>query len=141
MLMTNATEVRKEWSSIIDGVVHDKPIFIKRTRDKMWLSNLSVMEDILSVVRFTAEKLLEEDGSVTLSLNEIELIENGPTEESARLALGSAILNYAKDYYDDFSFWSKAPNRKQHIPYVFKALLADDAEIIGEEIICQDGKN
>ncbi|MDD3402777.1 MAG: hypothetical protein PHQ72_05400 [Hespellia sp.] len=141
MLMTNATEVRKEWSSIIDGVVHDKPIFIKRTRDKMWLSNLSIMKDILSVVKYTAERFVEEDGSVTLSLNEIELIENAPTEALARVGLGNAILNYSNDFYEDFSYWSKAPNRKQHIPYVFKALLADDAEIIGDEIICLDGKN
>ena len=40
MLMEQATTVRKEWSTICDGVIHDKPIFIKRTRDKMWFSNL-----------------------------------------------------------------------------------------------------
>ena len=33
MLATSATEVRKEWSSVLDSVVRDKPQFIKRTRD------------------------------------------------------------------------------------------------------------
>lgn len=47
MLATSATEVRKEWSSVLDSVVRDKPQFIKRTRDKMWLSNLDIMNDIL----------------------------------------------------------------------------------------------
>ena len=37
MLMEQATTVRKEWSSVCDSVIHDKPKFIKRTRDKMWL--------------------------------------------------------------------------------------------------------
>ena len=35
MLMEQATNVRKQWSSVCDSVIHDKPKFIKRTRDKM----------------------------------------------------------------------------------------------------------
>ena len=35
----------------------------------------------------------------------------------------------------------KAPNRKGHIPYVFKALITDDPRKIGECIVCQDGKS
>ena len=76
MLLEQATTVRKEWSSVCDSVIHNKPKFIKRTRDKMWLSNLETMEEILKAYRFTAEKFLEEDGSITLSLREIDLIEN-----------------------------------------------------------------
>ena len=36
MLMEQATTVRKEWSAVCDSVIHEKPKFIKRTRDKMW---------------------------------------------------------------------------------------------------------
>lgn len=32
MLMEQATTVRKEWSSVCDSVIHEKPKFIKRTR-------------------------------------------------------------------------------------------------------------
>jgi hypothetical protein len=39
-------------------------------------------------------KIIEEDGSVTLSLNEIDLVENGSDEQSARINLGKAILEY-----------------------------------------------
>ena len=141
MLMEQATEVRKQWSSVCDSVVHDKPKFIKRTRDRLWFSNLDVMEDILAAYTFTAQKFLEKDGSVTLSLNEIDLIENGRDESAARLALAGAILEYAMDYYNDYDLYSHAPNRKKHIPYVFKALIMDSPEKIGESIICQDGKN
>ena len=69
MLMENATNVRKEWSSVVDSVMHDKPKLIKRTRDRMWLSNLETMKEILDIYIFTAEKYTEPDGSVTLSLN------------------------------------------------------------------------
>ena len=141
MLMEKATEVRKEWSSICDSVIHDKPKFIKRTRDKMWFSNLDTMAEILEAYLFTAKRFVEEDGSITLSLNEIDLVENGTEESSARYALGNAILEYAMEYYNDYAFYSRSPNRKGHVPYIFKALIMDDPQKIGESILCQDGKN
>lgn len=141
MLAINATEVRKEWSSVVDSVVRDKPTFIKRTRDKMWLSNLDTMEEILDAYSFTAEKFLDDAGTVTLSLNEIDLIENAPTEAEAKKLLAKSIMEYAEEYYKNYSFYSKAPNRKKHIPYVFKALITDDIEKLEESIVCHDGKN
>ncbi len=141
MLMEQATTVRKEWSSVCDSVVHNKPKFIKRTRDKMWFSNLETMEEILKAYKFTAERWIEEDASVTLSLNEIDLVENGENEQAARLNLGKAILEYSANYYEEYELYSHSPNRRQHIPYIFKALIMDNPEKIGEEIECQDGEN
>ena len=141
MLVEKATMVRKEWSAICDSVIHEKPRFIKRTRDKMWFSNLDTMAEILKAYTFTAQKFVESDNSITLSLNEIDLIENGNDEDSARYALGNAILNYSFDYYKDYSFYSHSPNRKAHVPYIFKALIMDNAKDIGDSIICQDGEN
>jgi hypothetical protein len=141
MLMEQATMVRKEWSSVCDSVIHGKPKFIKRTRDKMWFSNLETMEEILSGYSFSAERYVEEDGTVTLSLNEIDLIENGTTEQQAREALGVSILEYSTEFYNHYELYSKSMNRKGHIPYIFKALIMDDAKKIGESIQCQDGKN
>ena len=141
MIMEKATDVRKEWSSICDCVIHDKPKFIKRTRDRMWFSNLDTMAEILKAYLFTAQKFVEEDGSITLSLNEIDLIENGSNEASARLALGKDILEYSMEYYDNYALYSRSPNRKGHIPFIFKALIMDDPQEIGEGILCHDGKN
>lgn len=140
MLMEQATNVRKEWSSFCDGVIHEKPIFIKRTRDKMWFSNLDTMSEILKAYSFTAYRYVEEDGSVTLSMNEIDLVENGADEQLARLALARAILDYSEEYYQNYELYSHAPNRKEHVPYIFKALIMDNPEEIGESIQCQDGK-
>ena len=55
MLMEKATTVRKEWSAVCDSVIHNKPKFIKRTRDKMWFSNLETMSEILEAYQFTAK--------------------------------------------------------------------------------------
>lgn len=141
MMATSATEVRKEWSSVLDSVVRDKPQFIKRTRDKMWLSNLDIMGEILDAYKFTAEKYIEDDGSVTLSLNEIDLVENASTEAEAKKLLAQSIMEYAEEYYNNFSYYNAAPNRKKHVPYIFKALIMDDIMKIGECIECHDGKN
>jgi hypothetical protein len=141
MLTVNATDVRRDWSLVIDDVVRKRPKFIKRTRDYMILSDLNLFENILVVYKFTAQSFIEDDGSITLSLNEIDLIENASTETEAKLALAQAILQYAQDYYNEFQLWSTAPNRKNHIPYVLKALIIDDAHKIGDSIQCQRGKN
>ena len=136
----NATDVRKEWSSVVDATVRVKPQFFKRTRDYVFLSDFRFMEDLLAGYSYSAVRMAEEDGSVTLALNEIDLVENGKDEEDARTKLASAILEYAEDYYSDFSYWGSAPNRKSHIPYVFKALFIGDIQKIGESIQCQAGK-
>ena len=141
MLMEKATTVRKEWSAVCDSVIHNKPKFIKRTRDKMWFSNLETMAEILEAYQFTAKKFIEEDNSVTLSLNEMDLVENGKDEQEARLNLANAILEYSMEYYNEYEMYSHSPNRKKHIPYIFKALIIDNSEKIGEIIQCQDGKN
>ena len=141
MLMEQATTVRKEWSAVCDSVIHEKPKFIKRTRDKMWFSNLETISEILEAYYFTATRYIEGDNSVTLSLNEIDLVENGKDEQEARLNMGKAILEYALDYYNEYEMYSHSSNRKKHIPYIFKALIIDSPEKIGDILQCQDGKS
>ncbi|MCM1261774.1 MAG: hypothetical protein NC313_03560 [Butyrivibrio sp.] len=141
MIMEQATTVRKEWSTICDSVIHEKPKFIKRTRDKMWFSNLETMIEILEAYHYTAQKYVEDDGSITLSLNEMDLVENGKNEKEARLNLAQSIMEYALEYYDNYQLYAHSPNRKAHMPYVFKALITDNPETIGGMIQCQDGKS
>ena len=140
MLTMNATDVRKNWSEVSESVIREKPQFIKKTRDYMMLSNVEFMNVLLSGYQFTAVKYVESDGSVTLSLNEIDLVENADSEEEAIKAMSASILEYAVDFYKDFNFWSSANNKKSEIPYVFKALVLDDVAKIGECIKCQVGE-
>ena len=141
MITLNATDVRKEWSMIIDKAIREKPQFFKRTRDYMMLSDINFLETLLTAYNFKADKYVEEDGSITLSLKEIDLAENGITEEEVKQKLAQSILVYSEDFYNDFNYWSSSPNRKSHIPYVFKALILGDSNKIKELIECQNGKN
>lgn len=58
----------------------------------MWLSNLEIMQDILETYQFTAIRFVEDDRSVTLSLNEIDIVENRKDDKEVRLKIGKAIL-------------------------------------------------
>ena len=140
MTTISATQARNEWSTMIDSVIREKPKFIKRTRDYMFLSDIGIIENLLTAYTFHAEIFSEDDGSITLSLDEIDLVENGPNQHDTLLKLSAAILEYAKDYYEDFSYWSKG-SRKLHIPYVLKALILNDPQKIGGFIQCRHGES
>lgn len=135
----NATDVRRDWSLVIDSVVREKPAFIKRTRDELFLSDISAVALLLEAYEFNAIIYAEDDGSITLSLEEIDLVENAPSESEAIIQLSKSIQEYANDYYNDFSYWCRG-NRKSHFPYVLKALILNDADKIGGLIKCHHGK-
>ena len=141
MLTMNATDVRKEWSTVLDNTIRQKPQFIKRTRDYLMLADIRFLDMILSNITYTAAKFIEDDGSTTLSLENLDLIENAPTEKEAIIALSKSILEYSEDFYNEFNLMMSAPNRKGHVPYVFKALILNDITKIGELIVCHDGEN
>ena len=141
MLTLNATDVRKEWSMVIDNAVREKPQFIRRTRDYMMLADIDFLMVLLESYTFSAKVFNEDDDSVTLELNEIDLVANGKDEEEAKKNMAQEIIDYAEDFYREFNYWSIAPNRKAHIPYVFKALILDDVKKIGDLILCQSGEN
>ena len=135
MPTTSATDIRKNWSKTLDTVSRKKPVMFTRTHDDFLVSNTELMYSILSAYTFSAKKMVESDGSITLSLNEIDLIDNAADEKEAVSAMKAAIMEYAEDYYEEFEVWSAAPNRKKHIPYVLKALLCNDIDELELNII------
>ena len=54
MYAMNATDVRREWSTVMENAVRKGPQFIKRTRDYMVLADISLLENLLSAYEFTA---------------------------------------------------------------------------------------
>ena len=90
--------------------------------------------------KFTAEKFIEDDGSVTLSLDQIDLVENGKDEKTAIKQLAQYIYEYAEEYYADFELFYNAPNRRGHLPYVLDVLSVKDISEIESSIECRDGE-
>jgi len=104
------------------------------------LSNIKIIENLLEAYKFTADKYVEEDGSITLGLVEIDLAENGKDEDEAIRKMAEGILEYAEDYYSFFDEWYHSTNRRSHLPYVVKVLILNDVDKIRELITCQPGE-
>lgn len=140
MQSINATEVRKNWSTICDDAVRNRPVFFKRTHDNMVIASNEDLNIILSGYKYHATLYKEDDGSVTIASDVLDLAENAEDKDSACMLLAEAILDYSEEYYSEFRLYSNAPNRRPHLPYVMKALLLGNAESIKGEMICRNGK-
>jgi hypothetical protein len=126
----NATDVRKHFSEFIDMIVREKPAVIKRNRDYVFSLSMEDMCFILEQYRFSADKYIEDDGSITLSLNEIDLAVNEPTLENAVDSMAKEIKEYAEEYYENFKLYYNSSNRKKHLPYILRILTSGSIEDI-----------
>jgi hypothetical protein len=139
MISLNATDVRKSFSEVIDKAVRERPVFIKRTRDNLMLANIDLLSTLFEGYVFTAERFYEADGSVTLTLDQIDIAVNALSEQEAVMMLARDLYEYALDYYNNYQLWSISPNRKNHLPYILKILITGDILKIKELISCRDG--
>jgi hypothetical protein len=92
----------------VEKDVRKKPLFIRRKGDYMILTDINLPEKLPADYHFTAKRFTEDDGSVTLLLNEIDLAENAGTEDGARQLSGRAIKEHADDFHNEFDIWSTA---------------------------------
>lgn len=130
----NATDVRKDWGQFIDGVVRNRPQFVKRNRDFFAALSVDQLAAVLEAYRFTLSYSQEQDGSFSGSLGEIDLVANAPTLSELKGSLAHELVEYANEYMNEYTLYANAPNRKQHLPYVLRVLIqtseADVARLI-----------
>ena len=70
----------------------------------------------------------------------LDLVENAGNKDVGIDQMIHALRDYARDFYSEFALWSKAPNRKSHIPYILKVLSSTDDEI-REDIVYRSSEN
>ena len=141
MFALNATEVRKDWGRFIDTLVREKPQFVKRSRDTIFAASLDTLIEIVKPYKFTAMLFKEEDGSITASLNEVDIAINGKSQDEVITNLAENLVEYAEEYYIDYNLYSASPNRKSHLPYILNVLIQKNTEKVRELIVCQAGEN
>ena len=140
MVSVNATDVRKNWSTYLDNV-RNKPVFIKRTHDFSVLMDIKSLKLALSYVPITYSKVTDKDGSIVISSNDMDVVSTGKDEQEALSNFTSDLVEYAQEFYDEFEFWSSAPNRTKHIPMVLRILTADTSQEVEDMLVCQNGQN
>lgn len=124
----NATDVRRDWGKFIDTIVHDKPKIVKRNRDLFLSLSIQQVMVLLKNFSFKAQYLKENDGTVTATLHNFDLVVNEKDEISAKKALAQELIDYAKDYFNDFQLYFNAPNRQPHFPYILLVLMQEDLD-------------
>ncbi len=129
--LLNATEVRANFSEFIDNVVREKPMAVKRNRDVVVMFSLEHISEILSNYVLTFEHEQDEDGKYVGSIKQIEdIVAEGNSLAELRNELARQLVEYAKDYYSNFTRYYNAPNRHAHFFYILRVLLEDDIESV-----------
>lgn len=126
------TEARNQFSALYDTVFYTfNPTIIKRKQtEEIALLRVDLLKMVLSKFTFNPEILPEEDGSITLALDQLELYTNSDSLDDATLDLVQDLKAYAKDYSSRPQLFLQAPNRKSHFPYVLRILLCENDEEI-----------
>lgn len=141
MLAMSSSEVRREWSQVMDTVVRRGPVLLRRNRDYMMLCSDATISQLVADVSIVADQFVEADGSVTLSARALDIAVHAPDLQAAKSALAGDVMEYAEEYFQDFARYSQSPNRKGHLPYVMKALSARSPEELEGAVVCRPGKS
>jgi len=139
MELHKSTKVRAHWSEFLDSIIRDKPKMIKRYRDYILILNSKLFKELVKNYTFTVNLFNEDDKTVTASLNEIDIVVNSTNKEQAINMLVKDLIEYSREYFEDFSFWHSAPGRKPHLFYVMNILVQDNEERVRALIKCQPG--
>ncbi len=138
----SATEVRKNFSECIDLAVHERPQFVSRTRDGVVLIGERFFDDLLETATIHCTFEDESGGGYILTNEEIsDIIASGKTKPEAMHDLAEQLLEYAAEYYENYSLYSRSPNRKAHIPYVLRILTLAEPNAVEGIFECRDEKN
>jgi hypothetical protein len=96
----------------------------RKGREEALLLRREHLEALLEPFVVRAQVLLEDDGTTTIAVDELEWAVNAPTREEAARELVADLRRYATDYLSRAPIFLRAPNRRAHFPYVLRILLA-----------------
>lgn len=134
MDIMQATNVRKNFSSVVDTAVREKPVMFKRNRDHLMLLSNSQVLSLLQEYNLRAKYVAEEDQTITAILDGFDLVVNAADQEQAKTKLAGELVDYAKEYFEQFPLYYNSLNRKEHFPYILRVLLAEDLNEVKELI-------
>lgn len=126
------TEARNQFSNLYDSVYNSfNPAIVKRKNtEQVALLRLDMLKMLLKDYKFVPEIIQEDDGSITLALDVLEIYANNDTLELAMKDLIEDLKLYAQDFSSRSQLFLHAPNRAHHFPYVLKIMLCDNDEEI-----------
>lgn len=124
----NVTEARKDMSTFFDGVIHEKPIILKRRKNEAVLVEKSLLQVFLNPAQIKV-KVTSSSKSEKVNLYAIDLNVSGEgeTRADAEMNLCEKLIEYANEIYNNFMFYFYGQNIRDKLCYVFNILLCEDA--------------
>jgi len=122
------TEARNQFSTLYDSVFNSfNPAIVKRKQtEQVAMLRVDLLKMILEDYDLNPEVIKEDDGSITLALDSLDIYVNNSTFDLAVNDLIEDVKIYAQDYLERSQLFFHAPNRKPHFPYVLRILLCDN---------------
>ncbi|MGB9887398.1 MAG: exoribonuclease R [Moorellales bacterium] len=119
------SEARRQFSALYDSIYNAlRPAVVRRGRDEeVLLLRKDMLGSLLERFPFRVELLREDDGSVTLALDQLDLAVNAGSLDEAVKELVKELRMYAQDYLERAPLFLNAPNRRAHLPYVLRIAL------------------
>jgi hypothetical protein len=134
------TEARKSLTGVIDRVQNLIPIVIqprKQSEEPTFLFKQALVHQLLSEYKFNFSLVDDEEGSYAYWLNSLDMYGYGETREEAFNSLVEELIIYSKQYTQNPERYFGAPNRKHHLPYVFKVMCCNNPEEV-KQMLLQD---
>lgn len=128
------TEARKEFTALYNHVFNEyKPMIVKRKQtEEIMVLRTDLQKMLLSKFSLKPEVVKDEDGSFTITLDQIDIYANNESLEKATQELIEDLKFYAQDYINRSQLFLNSPNRRAHFPYVLRILLCEnDDEVRG----------
>ncbi|MBA1333962.1 MAG: Exoribonuclease R [Firmicutes bacterium] len=128
----NLTDARKSFSTLYDEVFNTfKPTIVTRKKtEEVLLLRVDLQKMLLRHFSLKPEVIAEDDNSITLTVNELEIYANANTMEEAVQELINDLKQYAQDYIQRSQLFLHSPNRRAHFPYVLRIMLCDNDDEI-----------
>ncbi len=123
------TSARANLSNVFDKLISNEKAAVainRKNKEEVLVIKRETQKAMLAAYRLKADVYDEGDQSVTVSLNAMDIVENAESLEAAVQAVVDELKVYAADYMERLPLFVNAPNRRDHLPYIMRVILADD---------------
>lgn len=125
------SKLRERPGEFFNSVIRERPAIVTRHSDVILAFSESQFKEFVKHLKLTLN-VDHEDRVYAVDIPELDLVAWGEDLEEVKDDLAEQVIEYAKEYMDRFNLFFNAPNRRPHLPYVFRVLLCENKEEVKE---------
>jgi len=139
VLETQFTEAKAHLSEVMDDVVHGHHLrAIRRKKGELaFLVTPEMLGAFVPTQHFSVDYLPEEDGTISLWLNGLEVGAHGATVAEARATLVGETISFVAHYLRNFDRLRHFANMIAIAPQIAKIAVAPDADAVAKMLFAE----